>query len=321
MGALIDGQWTIEPDHIRGGAFLRKPTSFRERIARRGAGDAKFVAQPGRYHLYVSLACPWAHRTIIVRKLKKLEDAISMTIVHPDMLENGWTFGDDPEPVNGFKYLYQVYQAAAPSYSGRVTVPVLWDKQRQMIVNNESAEIIRMLNSEFDDWGDSSVNLYPATLTSDIDALADPMYEAVNNGVYKAGFATAEAPYQAAVSALFQMLDELELRLSDKRFLLGSTLTEADVRLFTTAVRFDLVYYSHFKCNVRHFWDYPNLFGWLRDVYQLPGIDETVDLAHIKRHYYHSQRWVNPSGIVPVGPTIDLRAPHNRLRLGTNPSA
>ena len=312
MGALIEGRWTSDDELLRNGEFDRKPTSFRRRIA----ADGEFAAESGRYHLYVSLACPWASRTLVVRKLKQLEEVISVTNVHPDMLENGWTFGGKPEPVNGFSFLYQAYQAADPLYSGRVTVPVLWDKRTRTIVNNESAEIIRMLNREFDAWGDASVDLFPRALAQEIDALNAKVYETVNNGVYRAGFATSQAAYDSAVLALFATLEELEQRLADRRYLFGLRLTEADVRLFTTGVRFDLVYYSHFKCNVKQWRDFPNLFGWLKDVYQLPGVDQTVDLGEIKRHYYRSMRWVNPSGIVPAGPTIDLRAPHERQRLG-----
>ena len=313
MGALIDGRWTTNLDEIKkNGAYERKPTSFRHQISDKTG--SKYVAEPGRYHLYVSLACPWASRTLMVRKLKKLEDVISVTIVHPDMMENGWTFGDTPEPINGFTYLHEVYVAALPKYSGHVTVPVLWDRKTNSIVNNESAEIIRMLNRAFDAWGDASVDLYPKVLAKEIDTLNAVIYETVNNGVYRAGFATSQTAYQDAVWGIFKTLDELEGRLSRQRYLMGAEFTEADVRLFTTGVRFDPVYYTHFKCNVKHWWDYPNLENWLRDVYQMPGIAETVDLDHIKRHYYFSQRWVNPSGVVAAGPSIDLRKAHDRHR-------
>ncbi|KIZ42592.1 MULTISPECIES: glutathione S-transferase family protein [Rhodopseudomonas] len=312
MGALIDGRWTTDRDEIENGTYQRKPTSFRHQIS--NEPGAKYPAEPGRYHLYVSLACPWACRTLMVRKLKKLEDVISVTIVHPDMMENGWTFGDTPEPINGFRFLHEVYVAALPSYSGHVTVPVLWDRKTGTIVNNESAEIIRMMNSAFDSCGDASVDLYPAALAGEIDALNAVVYETVNNGVYRAGFAASQAAYQDAVWKLFKTLDDLETRLARQRYLMGAAFTEADVRLFTTGVRFDLVYYTHFKCNVKHWWDYPNLDNWLRDIYQMPGIAETVDLDHIKRHYYFSQRWVNPSGIVAAGPSIDLRKAHDRHR-------
>lgn len=312
MGALIDGRWTTNLDEIKNGAYERKPTSFRHQISNKSG--SKYPAEPGRYHLYVSLACPWASRTLMVRKLKKLEDVISVTIVHPDMMENGWTFGDTPEPINGFRFLHEVYVAALPTYSGHVTVPVLWDRKTSTIVNNESAEIIRMMNSAFDAWGDASVDLYPKVLANEIGSLNAVVYETVNNGVYRAGFAASQTAYQDAVWGIFKTLDELEGRLARQRYLMGAEFTEADVRLFTTGVRFDLVYYSHFKCNVKHWWDYPNLQNWLRDIYQMPGIAETVDLDHIKRHYYFSQRWVNPSGIVPAGPSIDLRKAHDRHR-------
>lgn len=312
MGALIDGRWTTNLDEINNGAYERKPTSFRHQIS--NTSGSEYPAEPGRYHLYVSLACPWASRTLMVRKLKKLEDVISVTIVHPDMMENGWTFGDTPEPINGFRFLHEVYVAALPTYSGHVTVPVLWDRKTGTIVNNESAEIIRMMNSAFDAWGDASVDLYPKVLASEIDSLNAVVYETVNNGVYRAGFAASQTAYRGAVWGIFNTLDELEGRLARHRYLMGAEFTEADVRLFTTGVRFDLVYYSHFKCNMKHWWDYPNLENWLRDIYQMPGIAETVDLDHIKRHYYFSQRWVNPSGIVPVGPPIDLRKAHDRHR-------
>ncbi|MEI2300550.1 glutathione S-transferase family protein [Ensifer sp. MJa1] len=312
MGALIDGRWTTNLDEIKNGAYERKPTSFRQKIS--NDPGSRYEAEPGRYHLYVSLACPWASRTLMLRKLKKLEDVISVTVVHPDMMENGWTFGDTPEPVNGFRFLHELYTAALPTYSGHATVPVLWDRKTATIVNNESAEIIRMMNSAFDAWGDASVNLYPETLAHEIDLLNDTIYETVNNGVYRAGFAKSQAAYEEAVRGIFTILEELEARLSRQRYLLGDTFTEADVRLFTTAVRFDLVYYSHFKCNLKHWWDYPNLENWLRDVYQTSSISETVDLDQIKRHYYYSQRWVNPSGIIPTGPSIDLRKAHDRNR-------
>ena len=314
MGHLADGRWRSGAQPIEGGAFVRKPTSFRGWVSE-DAAQSEFKAEPNRYHLYVSLACPWASRAVMVRKLKHLESVIPMTVVHPDMLENGWTFKDTHDPVNGFDFLYQLYQAADPHFSGRVTVPVLWDTKTRTIVNNESADIIRMFNRAFDAWGDSALDLYPADIADDIDALNARVYDSVNNAVYRAGFATSQAAYQAAVWDIFNLLEELEQRLASKRYLFGARMTEADIRLFTTGVRFDLVYYGHFKCNIRHWWDYPNLWGWLRDMYQTPGVDETVDLDQIKRHYYGSQRWVNPSGIVPSGPSIDLRAPHHRQHL------
>jgi glutathionyl-hydroquinone reductase len=308
VGHLENGQWKNPPRELVGSTFVRKEASFRRRIQRGG----EFPPEPGRYHLYVATACPWASRTTMVRKLKKLEEVISMTSVHPDMLDQGWTFEGTNDPVNGFSNLHQVYTAADPNYSGRVTVPVLWDKKTATIVNNESSEILRMLNKEFDQWGDSSVDLYPDVLAQAINELNERTYSAFNNAVYRAGFSTSQVSYQAAVWDIFKLLDELEERLSTQRFLMGASLTEADIRVFTTAVRFDIVYYGHFKCNVRHLWDYPNLWGWLRDIYQMPGIAETVDLDAIKRHYYYSHSWVNPSRVVPVGPSIDLRTPHSR---------
>ena len=310
---LVEGRWQDMDRMARKGAFVRRDSAFRGAVT--ADGSSGFPAEPGRYHLYVSLACPWASRAVIVRALKRLKPVVGMTVVSPDMLENGWTFEGGPDPITGSRYLYELYAAADPAHTGPATVPVLWDKQRRTIVNNESSEIIRMLNRAFDAWGDADVDLYPARLAPEIDALNARIYGTVNNGVYKAGFATTQAAYDEAVVPLFTMLDELDERLATRRFLTGPELTEADIRLFTTAVRFDLVYYSHFKCNVRQLRDYANLEGWLRDVYQWPGIAATVDLAQIKRHYYGSQRWVNPTGIVPVGPSVDLTAPHGRERL------
>ena len=305
MGLMKDGQW-ISSDEARAQAkFIRESAVFRHWIAPGGP----FTPVPGRYHLYVSLACPWASRAVIVRRLKKLEAVLPMTVVNPDMLENGWTFQGTADPVNGYDYMYQFYQRADPHYSGRVTVPVLWDKQTSTIVNNESADISIMLNRAFDTWGDASVDLYPDDLVPEIDSLNERVYHKLNNAVYRAGFSRGQAAYEEAFNDVFSMLDELEGRLAGQRFLFGERLTLADVRLFTTAVRFDAVYYGHFKCNLRHLWDYPNLWRWLREVYAIDGIAGTVDLAQIKRHYYHSQRWVNPSGVVPLGPLIDFAAP------------
>ena len=255
----------------------------------------------------------------MVRKLKKLEAAVPMIVVHPDMLENGWTFGGGADAMTGRYFLHEIYSDADPGYSGYATVPVLWDTKTKTIVNNESSDIIRMLNRDFDEWGDPSVDLYPDDLASEIDVVNADIYGAINNGVYRAGFATKEAAYRDAVWELFEALGRIESRLAYGRFLLGPRFTEADVRLFTTAVRFDLVYYSHFKCNVCHLWDFPNIWGWLKDVYQIPGIDQTVDFVHIKRHYYGSQIWVNPTGIVPIGPTLDLRGPTGRTRFLASP--
>jgi putative glutathione S-transferase len=312
MGQLVDGVWHDQWYDTRktGGAFVRADSAFRQRIT--ADGGSGFRAEAGRYHLYVSLACPWAHRTLIYRKLKKLEDLISVTVVDPLMLEHGWTFGDTPESLNGARYLHQIYTRVNPTYSGRVSVPVLWDKQQRTIVNNESSEIIRMLNHAFDGLTGSTLDLYPASLASEIDALNARIYDTVNNGVYKSGFATSQAPYEAAARALFETLDMLEARLARSRYLVGERFTEADWRLFPTLVRFDAVYYGHFKCNLRHVWDYPNLWGYTRDLYQTPGVAETVSLDHIKRHYYMSQRTVNPTQIVPLGPPLDFSTPHGR---------
>ena len=312
MGYMSDGQWRTGQQERVAGSYERKPSAFRNWIA----ADGPYPPEPDRYHLYISLACPWASRTVMVRKLKKLEQVISMSEVHPDILEQGWTFEAHPDPIHRFAYLHQIYAKADPHFSGRVTVPVLWDRATSTIVNNESAEIIVMLNRQFEEWADRSVDLYPASEAEAIDQLNVSIYEKVNNAVYRAGFSRDAAVYHAAVWDIFNTFEELEERLSTRRYLFGDRMTLSDVRLFTTAVRFDLVYYSHFKCNVRHLWDFPNLMGWLRDVYQTPGVAETVDLQQIKRHYYASQLWINPTGIVPVGPTIDLRAPHRRDHLG-----
>jgi len=310
MGMLINGKWQMDDAADRAAPkFQRKDSSFRNKIT--ADGSSGFPAAPNRYHLYVSLACPWAHRTMILRKLKKLDAIISMSIVSPDMLENGWFF-ETPEPLLGAKFLHEIYTRAKPDYTGRVTVPVLWDKETGSIVNNESADIIRMFESEFDEWAETKIDFYPAHLRNEVDAFNERLYHNVNNGVYKAGFARDQAAYEEAVKNLFSMLDEIEKILYDRNYLFGGKITEADIRLFTTAIRFDLVYYSHFKCNIRQIRDYPNLQGWLKEMYQTPGITETVDLAQIKRHYYHSQTWINPSGIVPVGPELDFSSPHGR---------
>ena len=305
MGLMKNGRWISSDEARSQKKFDREAAQFRHSIEAGGP----FPPEPDRYHLYVSLACPWASRTVIVRKLKRLEAVLPMTVVHPDMLENGWTFEGTTDPVNGFAYLYQLYQRADANYSGRVTVPVLWDKQSSTIVNNESGEIAIMLNREFDAWGDRSVDLYPDAMAPEIDALNERVYHRLNNAVYRAGFSSDQAAYEEACVDVFSMLDELEERLATRRFLFGDRMTLADVRLFTTAVRFDAVYYAHFKCNLRHLWDYPQLSRWVREMYGIDGIPGTVDLAQIKRHYYHSQRWVNPSGVVPLGPRIDFVSP------------
>ncbi|TWA87353.1 putative glutathione S-transferase [Azospirillum brasilense] len=315
MGLLIDGRWHDQWYDTKnsGGAFVRPETQFRNWV--RADGSTPFQPEAGRYHLFVSLACPWAHRTLILRKLKGLEDAIGVTVVDPLMREEGWTF-PEPDPITGSTRLHEVYTKADPTYSGRVTVPVLWDRKTGTIVSNESAEIVRMLNREFDAFGDASLDFYPAELAEEIDRLNAFVYDRVNNGVYKAGFATSEEKYEQAFDALFAALDELNERLADRRYLLGNRQTEADWRLFTTLVRFDAVYVGHFKCNLRRIADYPNLSGYLRDLYQVPGVAETVDFHHIKRHYYASHTMINPTGIVPKGPALDLDAPHGRDAVG-----
>jgi len=325
MGLLVDGVWQDEWYRTnKEGQFVRPSTKFRNWVTADGepgpSGTGGFQAASGRYHLYVSLACPWAHRTVIFRKLKGLEDVISMSVVSPDMLKEGWTFdqaaGSTGDQVNGKTKLAEIYLLADPKYTGRVSVPTLWDKVRKTIVNNESAEIIRMLNSAFDAFTNVHTDFYPQRLRAEIDRINEQVYANVNNGVYRAGFATSQAAYEQAFRGLFDTLDELEQRLSQRRYLTGNTITEADWRLFTTLVRFDAVYYSHFKCNWRHIYEYPNLSNYTRDLYQQPGVAETVSLAQIKRHYYFSQRLVNPTGIVPVGPQLDFSAPHDRGRLG-----
>jgi putative glutathione S-transferase len=298
----------------RRGEFIRQESAFRNWIT--ADGSSGYRAEPGRYHLYVSYACPWAHRTIIFRKLKGLEDVIGMTVVDPIRDERGWAFTDEvggPDPVNGFRLLAEAYRATEPGFGGRVTVPVLWDKKTGRIVNNESSEIIRMLNSEFDEWATRrSVDFYPRALRAEIDAINANVYDNVNNGVYRCGFATSQEAYEEAYENLFAALERLEVRLAHHRFLVGETQTEADWRLFTTLVRFDPVYVGHFKCNERRLVDYPNLWAYTRDLYQTPGVAETVNLDHIKRHYYLTHRTINPTGVVPRGPVIDYTAPHNR---------
>jgi putative glutathione S-transferase len=314
MGLLVDGKWhdVWYDTAATGGRFIRKDSAFREWIT----PDGKYPAEPGRYHLYVSLACPWAHRALIMRALKGLEEAISVSVVHWLMLEKGWTFADGPGVVpdteNHAAYLHEVYTAADPLYTGRVTVPVLWDKQSQTIVNNESSEIIRMFNNAFEKIGAISDDYYPTALRQEIDELNARIYDTVNNGVYKAGFATTQAAYEEALGPLFHTLDWLEERLATRRFVAGSQLTEADIRLFTTLVRFDAVYVGHFKCNLRRITDYPNLWAYTRDIYQTRGVAETVNYTHIKGHYYQSHTMINPTGVVPLGPALNFTAPHGR---------
>ena len=325
MGLLIDGAWHDKWYDTKktGGRFQRQDSAFRNWVTADGSagpsGEAGFIAEPGRYHLYVSLACPWAHRTLIFRKLKGLEEIIPVSVVHWHMGDEGWTFekgpGVVPDSVNGAAKLHEIYTKAKPDYTGRVTVPVLWDKRRETIVSNESAEIIRMFNFAFDKLTGATADFYPDHLRKEIDTVNDAVYDKVNNGVYKCGFATEQKPYEEAFDALFATLDDLEGRLARQRYLLGDRLTEADWRLFTTLVRFDPVYHGHFKCNLRRLVDYPNLWNYTRDLYQVPGVAGTVNLHHIKHHYYESHPTVNPSGIVPKGPAIDYDVPHDRGRL------
>ena len=324
MGLMVDGVWhdVWYDTESSGGRFIRSEAQFRNWITPDGSagptGRAGFVAEPGRYHLYVSLACPWAHRTLIFRKLKQLEDMISVSVVNALMAAQGWTFepgpGVVPDDVNHAQRLYEVYSRAEPGYSGRVTVPVLWDKKTATIVCNESAEIIRILNSAFDELGAAPGDYYPEALRSEIDAINAFVYKDINNGVYRAGFATTQEAYEEGVNDVFGALDEIEARLGKTRYLTGNIITEADWRLFTTLVRFDPVYVGHFKCNRKQLHEYANLWGYIRDLYQVPGVAETVDIPHIKRHYYGSHKEINPTGIIPSGPEIDYGTPHDRAR-------
>lgn len=314
MGLLVDGKWQDKwyDTDSTGGKFERSAAQFRNWIE--ANANAKFPAQSGRYHLYVSYACPWAHRTLILRQLKGLEQHITVSVVHPLMLENGWEFAEQPlnDDLYGLDFLYQLYLKADSHYSGRVTVPVLWDKQQQTIVSNESADIIRMLNSAFNEITGNTLDFYPDALQSDIDTINDFVYDRVNNGVYKCGFATKQNAYEEAFEELFEALDELEAKLAIQPYLVGDTLTEADWRLFTTLVRFDAVYVGHFKTNKRRIVDYPNLWNYVKALYQVPGVADTVVMTHIKQHYYGSHHMINPTGIVPVGPQIDFLASHTR---------
>ncbi len=326
MGLLIDGQWHDRWYASRDGKFEREQAKRRHWVTPDGApgpdGQSGSKAETGRYHLYVSLACPWAHRTLIYRKLKGLEPLIDVSVVSWLMAEHGWTFdkstGSSGDALDDFDYLHQRYTRDDPKYSGRVTVPVLWDRERQCIVNNESAEIIRIFNDAFDELTGSTLDFYPEALHGEIDALNARIYPAINNGVYRAGFATTQEAYEEAFDELFRELDWLERRLGKQRYLTGEYLTEADWRLFTTVIRFDAVYHGHFKCNLRCIEDYPNLSNWLRELYQWPGIAETVDFTHIKNHYYTSHRQINANGIVPKGPLLGLDRPHDRERLRGN---
>jgi putative glutathione S-transferase len=330
MGMMIDGQWQRDDLRSAGANFVRPQTVFRSWVTADGSpgpsGEGGFKAERGRYHLYVSLACPWAHRTLIVRRLKRLDDAITVSVVDPFMGDDGWAFGAPDgsltpgatrDDLHGARYLHEIYTLARRDYTGRVTVPVLWDRETRSIVNNESSEIIRMLNSAFNALGAVGHDLYPQAQRAEIDELNAVIYDTVNNGVYKCGFAKTQEAYEAAFDPLFETLDRLEQRLARRRYLLGARTTEADWRLFPTLARFDAVYYSHFKCNLRRIIDYPNLWGYTRDLYQVPGVAETVSLAHIKRHYYASHAMINPTRIVPKGPAIDFAAPHDRARFAS----
>lgn len=319
MGLLVDGKWQDKwyDTDKSGGKFERQASKFRHRI---GDSDGKFAPESGRYHLYVSLACPWAHRTLIFRKLKKLESHIDVSVVHPEMLDNGWEFGDYPgatgDTLFNFEFAHQLYTKVDPDITTRVTVPILWDKKLNTIVNNESADIIRILNSDFNALTGNYDDYYPELLRSDIDEINELVYHSINNGVYKSGFATTQEAYEEAVNALFDALEEVETRLSSSRYLVGDTLTEADWRLFTTLIRFDPVYHGHFKCNKKQISDYPNTFGYMKELYQVPGVAETVNFDHIKRHYYFSHTMINPTQVIPVGPSQDLMSAHGRENIG-----
>ena len=305
---------------VEKGKFVRTESSFRNWVTRNGSagpsGGEGFVAEPGRYHLYVSYACPWAHRALIFRTLKGLQDVISVSVVHPLMPSESWVFGEYPgateDHINHAHYLYENYLKADPEFDGLVTVPLLWDRKLQTIVNNESSEIIRMFNSAFDDYTESELDLYPEPLREEIDAINETVYHNINNGVYRAGFATTQSAYDEAFDQLFDTMDELEVLLSRQRYLVGDQITEADWRLFTTLVRFDAVYYNHFKTNKKRLIDYPNLWAYTRELYQVPGVAETVNMDHIKYHYFGSHKSINPTGIVPKGPDIDFTLAHGR---------
>jgi putative glutathione S-transferase len=322
MGLLQNGKWVDQwyDTKSTGGRFERKAAQFRNWITKDGTagptGSGGFIAEPGRYHLYVSLACPWAHRTMIFRALKGLESMISVSVVHWYMVDHGWTFdaadGVIPDSVNDARLLHEIYTKADSDFSGRVTVPIIWDKKNKTIVSNESSEIIRMFNSAFDNVGADVGDYYPKELRQEIDSLNDRIYSTLNNGVYRCGFATTQEAYDEVVIPLFDTLDWLEDILSSKTYLTGNQITEADWRLFTTLIRFDPVYVGHFKCNIRRIIDYPNLSNYVRDLYQQPGIADTVNMEHIKNHYYASHETINPSRVVPKGPDLDFMEPHNR---------
>lgn len=323
MGLLVEGKWHDQwyDTKSSGGKFVRQDAGFRNWITADGtagpSGEAGFPADSGRYHLYVSYACPWAHRTLIFRRLKGLEPHIGISAVHPDMLSDGWTFEIDDkgaagDTLYGLPFARDVYTRAKPDYTGRVTVPILWDKKRETIVSNESSEIIRMFNSAFDGLTGNTLDLWPEALRTDIEAVNDRIYDTLNNGVYKCGFATTQEAYDAAVGPLFETLEWLEDRLSGNRYLMGDEITEADWRLFTTLVRFDPVYHLHFKCNRKRLIDYPSLWAYTRELYQIPGVSETVNFDHIVRHYHYSHDSINPHRIIPINPVLEFEAPHGR---------
>ena len=312
------GNAQFPDEQAEDGTFQRQADAFRHWVT--SDGSSTYLAESDRYHLYVSLACPWAHRTIIMRKLKNLESVIGMTVVDPIRDDQGWAFRDGPghstDPVNGFRFLREAYVRTDPGFTGRVTVPVLWDRQTGKIVSNSDDDLMRMFNQAFNQLTDSQADFYPEPLRQEIDALNDEVYERINNGVYQAGFATSQAAYEQAVLCLFAALDDLEQRLARQRYLFGDRIVETDWRLFVTLIRFDAVYHGHFKCNLRRIVDYPNLFGYVKDLYQVPGVAETVNFDHIKRHYYMTHDDINPTRIVPLGPIQDFTTPHRREQLG-----
>ena len=320
MGLLVDGKWQDKwyDTSKNGGKFERQASKFRDKVS--NEDGSTFPAESDRYHLYVSLACPWAHRALIFRKLKGLEAHIDVSVVHPEMLDQGWEFKDYPgskgDKLYNFDYAHQIYTKAEPEITTRVTVPILWDKRTETIVNNESAEIIRIFNSGFNSLTNNEDDYYPNAQREEIDAINNMVYHDINNGVYKAGFATTQEAYEEAVTALFCALDRVEERLSKQRYLVGSKITEADWRLFTTLIRFDAVYHGHFKCNKKQIADYPNIYGYMKELYQVPGVAETVNFDHIKRHYYYSHTMINPTQVIPVGPEQDLMSPHGRDKMG-----
>ena len=319
MGLLVDGKWQDKwyDTSKNGGKFERQASKFRDKVS--NEDGSTFPAESGRYHLYVSLACPWAHRALIFRKLKGLEAHIDVSVVHPEMLDQGWEFkgypGSTRDKLYNFDYAHQIYTKAKPEITTRVTVPILWDKRTETIVNNESAEIIRIFNSGFNSLTNNEDDYYPNAQREEIDAINNMVYHDINNGVYKAGFATTQEAYEEAVTALFCALDRVEERLSKQRYLVGSKITEADWRLFTTLIRFDAVYHGHFKCNKKQIADYPNIYGYMKELYQVPGVAETVNFDHIKRHYYYSHTMINPTQVIPVGPEQDLMSPHGRDKI------